>query len=58
MQDIYITAFQHTSGEGRKEILNAVWEGMQGGDTKERNKMKKIYEEIKEILFQEGKRPM
>lgn len=58
MQDLYITAFQHTSGEDRKEILNAVWEGMQEGDKKEKRRMKKVYDEIKEILFQEGKRPM
>lgn len=58
MQNIYITAFQSTNSAGRKEILNEIWEGMQSKDKKEKRRMKETWDEIKEILFQEGKRPM
>lgn len=58
MQNIYITAFQSANSAGRKEILNAVWEGLQSKNKKEKRRMKKVWDGIKEILFQEGKRPM
>lgn len=58
MQDLYITAFQNTGAKGRKEILEGIREIFQKGNKKEIEYIKKVYDEIKEILFQEGKRPM
>ena len=58
MQDLYITAFQNTGAKGRKEILEGIREIFQKGDKKEVAYIKKVYDEIKEILFQEGKRPI
>lgn len=54
----YATAFRTADKKTRKILIQNLAEEYEESDVHERRYLKKQYDEIKEILFQEGKRPM
>lgn len=54
----YATYFKKADKETRKIIIENLAEEYEESNLLERQFLRKEYDEIKEILFQEGKRPM
>ena len=54
----YASYFKQADKETRKIIIENLAEEYEESDLLERRWLKKQYDAIKEILFQEGKRPM
>ena len=54
----YASYFKRADKETRKIIIENLAEEYEEGNVHERRYLKKQYEEIQQILFQEGKRPM
>lgn len=58
MRFTYADFFQTADKETRKLLIENLAEEYEESDVSERRYLQKQYEEIKEILFQEGKLPM
>lgn len=58
MQVSYAYFFKNADKAKRKVLIENLAEEYEESDVSERRYLQKQYEEIKEILFQEGKLPM
>lgn len=58
MRFTYADFFQTADKETRKLLIENLLEEYEASNVHERRYLQKQYEEIKEILFQEGKLPM
>lgn len=58
MRFTYADFFQTADKETRKLLIENLAEEYEESNAQERRYLQKQYEEIKEILFQEGKLPM
>lgn len=54
----YATAFRTADKKTRKILIQNLAEEYEESNVHERRYLKKQYEQIQQILFQEGKRPM